>query len=92
MGLIQTNDWRWRGGVDILAGRQWKAHNRSGDKVLAMETKTLWNNRLLMLWACGSPGSALAYHLGATPESANMAQRTKVDGRASDPGANDDRR
>ena len=29
-----------------------------------MNSKTLWTQRLGMLAACGSPGSALAYHLG----------------------------
>lgn len=45
-----------------------------------MNTKSHWNNRLLMLWACGSPGSALAYHSGSAPQSASLVQRTKVNG------------
>jgi uncharacterized protein DUF3563 len=41
-----------------------------------MNRKTLWDERLGMLMACGSPGSALAYHLGQTTFQTEMVQRT----------------
>jgi len=40
-----------------------------------MKRKTLWDERLGMLMACGSPGSALAYHLGQTTFEPKMVQR-----------------
>jgi hypothetical protein len=40
-----------------------------------MNRKTLWDERLGMLMACGSPGSALAYHLGQTTFEPKMVQR-----------------
>ena len=41
-----------------------------------MESKTFWNKRLLMLWACGSPGSALAFHLSGGSFEPDLMQRT----------------
>jgi len=40
-----------------------------------MNLKTLWDERLGMLMACGSPGSALAYHLGQTTFRPMMVRR-----------------
>ena len=40
-----------------------------------MGSKTLWDHPLGMLMASGSPGSALAYHLGVTVFKADMARR-----------------
>ena len=52
-----------------------------------MESKTFWNKRLLMLWACGSPGSALAFHLGGGSFEPDLMQRTTG---AAAPGAEGD--
>jgi hypothetical protein len=41
-----------------------------------MNRRTLWDERLGMLMACGSPGSALAYHLGQTTFEPRMVQRS----------------
>lgn len=41
-----------------------------------MNPRTLWDERLGMLMACGSPGSALAYHLGQTTFNPMMVQRS----------------
>src|ERR1700731_3413804 len=41
-----------------------------------MNQKTLWDGRLGMLMACGSPGSALAYHLGQTTFEPKMVRRS----------------
>jgi len=41
-----------------------------------MKMKTLWDERLGMLMACGSPGSALAYHLGQTTFGSDMLRRS----------------
>lgn len=41
-----------------------------------MNQRTLWDERLGMLMACGSPGSALAYHLGQTTFGSTMVQRS----------------
>jgi hypothetical protein len=43
-----------------------------------MNPKTLWDERMGMLMACGSPGSALAYHLGQTTFGPTMVQRGKA--------------
>ncbi len=43
-----------------------------------MNPRTLWDERMGMLMACGSPGSALAYHLGQTTFEPMMVQRSKV--------------
>lgn len=40
-----------------------------------MNPRTLWDERMGMLMACGSPGSALAYHLGQTTFRPDMVQR-----------------
>jgi len=40
-----------------------------------MESRTLWDEPLGMLMACGSPGSALAYHLGLTTFEPGMVRR-----------------
>ena len=40
-----------------------------------MKSRTLWNERLGMLAACGSPGSALAYHLGVSLFEPGMMRR-----------------
>ena len=42
-----------------------------------MNPRTLWDERMGMLMACGSPGSALAYHLGQTTFEPMMVQRGK---------------
>ena len=42
-----------------------------------MKQRTLWDERMGMLMACGSPGSALAYHLGQTTFEPMMVQRGK---------------
>jgi hypothetical protein len=52
-----------------------------------MKTRTLWNQRLGMLMACASPGSALAYHLGQTNIEANLVRRTKDDEQSAAPPA-----
>jgi Protein of unknown function (DUF3563) len=41
-----------------------------------MKSRTLWDEPLGTLMASGSPGSALAYHLGQTVFEPGMAQRT----------------
>jgi hypothetical protein len=41
-----------------------------------MNPKTLWDERMGMLMACGSPGSALAYHLGQTTFEPLMVRRS----------------
>jgi len=41
-----------------------------------MNPKTLWDERLGMLMACGSPGSALAYHLGQSTFGPMMVHRS----------------
>jgi hypothetical protein len=41
-----------------------------------MKPKALWNQKLSMLMACASPGSALAFHLGLASNEANLVQRT----------------
>lgn len=43
-----------------------------------MNPRTLWDERMGMLMACGSPGSALAYHLGQTTFRSTMVQRGKA--------------
>ena len=43
-----------------------------------MNPRTLWDERMGMLMACGSPGSALAYHLGQTTFGPMMVQRGKT--------------
>ena len=43
-----------------------------------MKMKTLWDERLGMLMACGSPGSALAYHLGQTAFETDMLRRSRA--------------
>ena len=40
-----------------------------------MNSKTLWNQQLGMLAACGSPGSALAYHMGQSIFEAGLPRR-----------------
>ena len=40
-----------------------------------MKTKTIWNERLGMLMASGSPGSALAYQLGNSQSCPDMMRR-----------------
>jgi hypothetical protein len=40
-----------------------------------MKSRTLWDEPLGMLMACGSPGSALAYHLGLTVFEPEMVRR-----------------
>src|SRR4249920_3841067 len=40
-----------------------------------MKPRTLWDEPLGMLMACGSPGSALAYHLGLTVFEPGMVRR-----------------
>src|SRR5437899_10991971 len=42
-----------------------------------MNPRTLWDERMGMLMACGSPGSALAYHLGQITFEPMMVQRGK---------------
>ena len=43
-----------------------------------MNPRTLWDERMGMLMACGSPGSALAYHLGQTTFQPMMVQRGRT--------------
>jgi len=43
-----------------------------------MNSKTLWNQQLSMLAACGSPGSALAYHLGQSIFEAGLPRRNRA--------------
>jgi len=43
-----------------------------------MNSKTLWNQQLGMLAACGSPGSALAYHLGLSIFEAELPRRNRA--------------
>jgi hypothetical protein len=50
-----------------------------------MNSKTLWNQQLGMLAACGSPGSALAYHLGLSIFETEMARRNIATDGASRP-------
>ena len=45
-----------------------------------MNSKTLWNQQLGMLAACGSPGSALAYHLGQSIFEAGLPRRNTATG------------
>jgi hypothetical protein len=45
-----------------------------------MNSRTLWNERLGMLMACGSPGSALAYHLGQATFQPLMVRRNTATG------------
>ena len=45
-----------------------------------MNSKTLWNQQLGMLAACGSPGSALAYHLGQSIFEAGLPRRNTETG------------
>jgi hypothetical protein len=40
-----------------------------------MSTKTIWNERFGMLMASGSPGSALAYHVGKTASEPVLPRR-----------------
>jgi hypothetical protein len=40
-----------------------------------MKSRTLWDEPLGMLMACGSPGSALAYHLGLATFEQGMVRR-----------------
>src|SRR5271169_5148879 len=46
-----------------------------------MNQKTLWDERMGMLMACGSPGSALAYHLGQTTFEPKMVRRSTAPAR-----------
>jgi Protein of unknown function (DUF3563) len=46
-----------------------------------MNQKTLWDERMGMLMACGSPGSALAYHLGQTTFEPMMVRRSTAPAR-----------
>jgi hypothetical protein len=50
-----------------------------------MQSKTIWNDRLSMLAACGSPGSALAYHLGLAFSESQMSRRNMDAQSGSDP-------
>jgi hypothetical protein len=50
-----------------------------------MNSKTLWNQQLGMLAACGSPGSALAYHLGQSIFEAGLPRRNRATGDTSQP-------
>jgi hypothetical protein len=50
-----------------------------------MNSKTLWNQQLGMLAACGSPGSALAHHLGLSIFETEMARRNIATDGASRP-------
>jgi len=43
-----------------------------------MKSRTLWDERMGMLMACGSPGSALAYHLGQTTFDPMMVRRANT--------------
>ena len=43
-----------------------------------MNSKTIWNQQLSMLAACGSPGSALAYHLGQSIFEAGLPRRSRA--------------
>jgi Protein of unknown function (DUF3563) len=45
-----------------------------------MNSKTLWNQQLSMLAACGSPGSALAYHLGQSIFETGLPRRNTTTG------------
>ena len=49
-----------------------------------MTSRTLRNERFGMLMACGSPGSALAYHLGQSASEVNLLQRTSPPGTPSE--------
>jgi hypothetical protein len=40
-----------------------------------MRTNTFWNQRLAMLMACASPGSAFAYHLGLLNNRSRVLRR-----------------
>jgi hypothetical protein len=44
-----------------------------------MKPKILWNQKLSMLMACASPGSALAFHLGLASNGAELVRRTQAD-------------
>jgi hypothetical protein len=43
-----------------------------------MKSTTLWNQKLGMLMACASPGSALAFHLGVTSNETDLMRRTQA--------------
>ncbi len=45
-----------------------------------MQSRTLWDEPLGMLMACGSPGSALAYHLGQTVFEPEVVRRNTTSG------------
>jgi Protein of unknown function (DUF3563) len=49
-----------------------------------MKPKILWDERMGMLMACGSPGSALAYHLGQTGSEPMMVHRSTASERSAD--------
>ena len=53
------------------------------DKVLFMKVKRGWSDRWIMLMACGSPGSALAYHRLEANAEAEMVRRTMAPAAAS---------
>src|SRR5438477_2903429 len=40
-----------------------------------MSTRSFFNERFGMLMACASPGSAMAYHLGAATSKSDLVQR-----------------
>jgi hypothetical protein len=44
-----------------------------------MSARTLFNERFGMLMACASPGSALAYHLGADTSNIHLVRCTRAD-------------
>jgi hypothetical protein len=43
-----------------------------------MSARSLFNERFGMLMACASPGSALAYHLGAATSKTGLVQRSRT--------------
>jgi hypothetical protein len=43
-----------------------------------MKSRTLWDEHFGMLMACGSPGSALAYHLAQTMLEPRMVRRNMI--------------
>jgi hypothetical protein len=43
-----------------------------------MSANTMWSDRLTMLMACASPGSAFAYHLGLTTFKPAVLRRDKT--------------
>ena len=47
-----------------------------------MRSKTLWNEPLGMLLASGSPGSALAYHLGVIHSESGMLRSNTATSKA----------